>query len=544
MQAKPASNRTKSTRPNVASRLTPTTPTLEDLIAQIKEGEVKVPAFQRPFVWKDAQALNLLDSLASNYPVGSLLLWKTNEKLRTERNIGDFTLPDTDDHSPTDYVLDGQQRLTVVYSCLGAPESDGGFAAGYDLEIEDFVPLSSSPDVTVFPLRALFNTSRLLDFRTALQSRPNREELQTRLDSLVRVLSGYRLPVVTLKNLELDEVCPIFERINSSGTRLSIYDLMVAATWSRDFDLNARTKALASRLERKDFDEIEQSTILKVLSAIHGSSVQREAILQLRELQPDKLDSLVEMARGGLERAADLLVTDFRVHSLDFLPYEAHIVILAAVLTERKALDGTEVARARQWFWRSAFSERFKGASESFVSRGIVQASEFISYGTGSADDFGDVPSGRNLRRLGFRKNGAGSRAFSLALGKRQPLNITNGAVIDTFAALSVYNRHQFHHVFPQAFLRRLGPDIDSNRLMNICFLSASENNRVSDGNPAAYIPDLAAKLNGKADPVFASNLLPVPTAFDYSRASYEDFLDARATVAEDWVGKLCRGEQ
>jgi hypothetical protein len=534
----------KSVRPNVASRLSPTTPTLEDLIAQIKEGEVKVPAFQRPFVWKDEQALQLLDSLASNYPVGSLLLWKTNEKLRTERNIGDFTLPDTDDHSPTDYVLDGQQRLTVIYSCLGAPEDDGGFAAGYDLENETFVAMSDNLPMTIFPLRALFNTSRLLDFRTALQSKPNKDALQSRLDSLVRVLSSYRLPVVTLKNLQLDEVCPIFERINSSGTRLSIYDLMVAATWSREFDLNTRTKELAERLERKDFDRIEQATILKILSAINTNSVQREAVLQLRNVGPEELEKLVEQAQGGLERAVDLLVTDLRVHSLDFLPYEAHIVILATVLADRKALSKGEIVRARQWFWRSAFSERFKGASESFVSRSITQAAAFISEEVGNPDDFGDIPTGRNLQRLGFRKNGAGSRAFSLALGKRHPQNITNGAAIDTFAALSVYNRHQFHHVYPQAYLKRLDSSIDSNRLMNICFLSASENNRVSDGEPAVYIPALEAALGDRAASVFASNLLPALNDFDYEHATYDDFIDARSEVAAEWVRKLCEGEK
>ncbi|MCO7197338.1 DUF262 domain-containing protein [Pseudonocardia sp. McavD-2-B] len=486
--------------------------------------------------------MRLLDSLASNYPVGSLLLWKTAEKLQTERNIGDFTLPETDDHSPTDYVLDGQQRLTVIYSCLGAPEHEGGFAAGYDLVEEEFIPMTNQAPLTVFPLRALFNTSRLLDFRTALQSRPDKDELQRRLDSLIRVLSGYRLPVVTLKNLNLDEVCPIFERINDSGTRLSIYDLMVAATWSRDFDLNVRTKNLATALERKDFDKIEQSTVLKVLSAIHTSSVQRESILQLRNLGATALDELVEKARGGLERAVDLLVTDFRVHSLDFLPYEAHLVILASLFSERKKLKNPELVRARQWFWRSAFSERFKGASESFISRGITQASNFISGESGSADDFGDLPTARNLLRLGFRKNGAGSRAFSLAMGKKGPRNLTNGSAIDTFAALSVYNKHQFHHIFPQAFLKRLDDQIDSNRLMNICFLSASENNEISDGDPCVYIPELARTLGGSAAGVFASSLLPNPSNFDYAKTNYDDFLIARAEIAEKWVQQLCEG--
>lgn len=114
-------------------RLATETPTFADLIAEIKRGSIKIPQFQRKFVWKEPQALKLLDSIANNYPVGSLLMWKTNVKLATERNIGNFKLPKTDDMSPTDYVLDGQQRITVVYASLGAPDNDGGFTPGYDL---------------------------------------------------------------------------------------------------------------------------------------------------------------------------------------------------------------------------------------------------------------------------------------------------------------------------------------------------------------------------------------------------------------------------
>ncbi|WP_203756711.1 GmrSD restriction endonuclease domain-containing protein [Actinoplanes cyaneus] len=531
-------------RPNIASRLEPSTPTLQDLISQIDEGEVKVPAFQRRFVWKDTQALELLDSLASNYPVGSLLLWRTGDKLVTDRNIGDFTLPETDDHSPTDYVLDGQQRLTVIYSCLGAAEESSGFAAGYDL-LEDagFVPLPENPPVHVFPLRILFRTSRLLDFRTALQAHPKGHDLQKDLDNLVRVLTGYRLPVVTLKNLTLDEVCPIFERINSSGTRLSIYDLMVAATWSRNFDLNERAKQLATALEGKDFDEVQGTTLLKVLSALDSNSTDRESIIALRGKPATHLDTLVERAKGALERAVDFFVTEFRVHSLDFLPYEAHLVILAAIFGERKALSDLEVRRVRQWFWRSAFTEHYRGASESFVNKSLAATRSFVLDNAIAADEFGGMPTIRTLLRLGFRKNGAGARAFALAMAKRGPRNITNGSSIDAYSALSVYNKHQFHHIFPQAFLKRTDADADPNRLMNICLLAASENNAISDAEPNVYLPELVNRHGVQAEAIFGSNLLPGPTGFDYGSCSYDDFLEARANAAAVWIGELCGGD-
>ena len=82
-------------RTNTPTRLGTDTSFVKDLLTDISKGEIKIPKFQRKFVWKEAQAFELLDSVAQNYPIGSLLLWKTRIKLAAERNIGDFKLPDT-----------------------------------------------------------------------------------------------------------------------------------------------------------------------------------------------------------------------------------------------------------------------------------------------------------------------------------------------------------------------------------------------------------------------------------------------------------------
>ena len=196
--------------------------------------------------------------------------------MRIERNIGDFELPETDDVEPTDYVLDGQQRLTVIYSCLGANLGAPGFAAGYDLEEEEFIKLPEKSQLHIFPLRRLFNTTELLDFRQALLSHQNNKLMHDRLDALVGTLTDYKIPVVTLKDLTVEEVCPIFERINSSVTPLSTYDLMVAATWTEKFDLNEQTEVVQEALRPKGFSDIEGGTILKCLSAIHFKGIKRE----------------------------------------------------------------------------------------------------------------------------------------------------------------------------------------------------------------------------------------------------------------------------
>ena len=138
--------------------------------------------------------------------------------------------------------------------------------------------------LTIFPLRILFETTKLLNFRSGLISHPESAELQSRLDQLIKVLSSYRIPVVTLKDLSVEEVCPIFERINSSGTRLSTYDLMVAATWSESFDLNNESSKISQSLFGKGFGDIGGDTILKCLSAIHHKGIQKQQVLSLRSL--------------------------------------------------------------------------------------------------------------------------------------------------------------------------------------------------------------------------------------------------------------------
>ncbi len=141
-----------------------------------------------------------------------------------------------------------------------------------------------------------------------------------------------------------------------------------------------------------------------------------------------------------------------------------------------------------------------------------------------------------------FRKNNSRSRAFILALAKQHPCNITNGAAIDTAVALSVYNKKQFHHIFPDAFLRRTRPEVERNYLLNFCMLAAAENNFVGDKDPEEYLPLAVKALGEKADHVFGSNLLPPPSQYDYKSTSLEHFMGARVPIVERVVRDLCDG--
>ncbi len=348
-------------KPDISTKLSTDTAFFGELISDINKGEIKVPQFQRKFVWKDKQALDLLDSIANRYPIGSVLLWKTKEKLNAERNIGNFRLPETDDLTPTNYVLDGQQRMTVIYSCLGAPENESGFCAGYDLQKECFVEIkTSAPNPAIFPLRKLFHTTSLLNYRTALLTLSDSESLQERLDDLIAAFTQYKLPVVTLKDLTIEEVCPIFERINSSGTKLSTYDLMVAATWAENFDLNEKVDRILNDLMIKGYGNTNRATILKAISAIELESIQDRSLRTLRELSTGTIDDLIEKTKQALLKAVDVLSTQFGVLSWDFLSYEAVLIITTYVFRDAKQLSAEQATRLKEWFWRSSLGNDIK----------------------------------------------------------------------------------------------------------------------------------------------------------------------------------------
>lgn len=528
------------------NRLSTNTPYIRDINERVRSGEMKVPKFQRPFVWDEAQALALLDSLRKNYPIGSLLLWRTSQKLKTERDFGAFQLPSVDDMSPTEYVLDGQQRVTVLFSVFGAKDEDPGFRAVYDLRVEDFrVQGDDLAEAHQFPLRWLYQTTPLLNFRTGLQGLADAAVLQERFDALVDTLTSYQIPVVSLRDLSLEEVGPIFERINSSGTPLSIFDLMVAATWSAGFDLNDKVDEITVALAPKNYGDIKGTTVLKCLAAVEYDSVSRERVLALRTVgaKSSSINKLVDKTKKALLRAVDLLLTEFKIYSLDFLPYEAHLLILTHVFANNKRLTAAQTKRLRQWFWRSSFSERYRGTNDAFVSKDLDTVAQFIQLGTGAtADDFGTVPVASDLKASVFRKNNSRSRAFALALAKAKPRNLTNGTEVDTADALSVYNKKQFHHIFPEGYLRNLDPSVERSRLLNFCMLAASENNLISDEDPHDYLPRLLAGHGSEADSIFESNLMPRSTDFDYATASLETFLAARLPLIQAKVSVLCEG--
>ena len=522
-----------------ASRIETNTKFIRDLVTDIATGETKIPQFQRKFVWKHPQALDLLDSILKNYPVGSLLLWRTSKKLATERNIGDFKLPSTEELSPTNYVLDGQQRLTVIYSCLGATDDEGGFVAIYNLIEERFEEINESGPYK-FNLRHVFDTTKLLNFRAGLVSHENANELQKRLDKLIDSVHNYKFPVVTLKDLSIEEVGTIFERINSSGTKLSVYDLMVAATWTQNFSLDDRVQEILDSLQVKKFSDIEQNSILKCMSAVHSGSVKKRSIFGLRDLTESQMITLADKTKASLLKSVDLFSNEFNVFGNDFLPYEAQLVIICYIFSKHSSLSHTQLEKIKKWFWLSSFGERYRVGGEGFLTNDLTLIDDYLDdNSTVKPSEFGDIPDADKISKIQFRKNNSRSVAFTLAISLRRPKSVMTGAVVELNQALSLYNQKHFHHFYPKAHLKRENDDDNMNSVANIVMLSASDNIAISDNDPRTYVAELAGQLSVIGDEVFSSNLLPKPSTFSYPDSSFGEFVVERSKIIHEYLLSL-----
>jgi len=509
----------------------------------VNAGEVKIPKFQRGFVWQKSDVLALLESLLQGYPIGSLLFWRTEQKLKSERDIQGFSLPPTPDKYPTNYVLDGQQRLTTIYGVLsykGSPDQPHILSVAYDLRKKELRHRQPRDPQWCLPLNVMFDFARFNQFQQSLTALPDGNELNDEALRVNETLREYQVPVVTLTERTLDEVCPIFERINSTGTKLTVYDLMVAATFSEDFDLNEEVKALGQAVERRNFC-IDGDCILRTVSALRGKSVKKKAILALRDIPPSELREDLTTTRKAMEKAIDFLRTEVGVVSSDFLPYEAQLTVLSKVFSLcEDPLAPEQRARLRTWFWLSSFHERYRGASDSVLDGDIDLCLPFLG-GTDPLSPPLKKVEPDDLKGRDFRKGTAVTHAYVALLATCHPCGIVDGAPVDVEGSLSWENQREFHHIFPKGYLATC-PEKDRQRqsdLANIMLLPSGPNKQISSEKPSVYMSRIKQQHGPAFDKILASNLIPPLEDSGLLIDDFEYFLAVRLEMIVDKIGYL-----
>ncbi|OYO05287.1 DUF262 domain-containing protein [Enemella evansiae] len=520
----------------------PTPERILQLANRVLTGDIVLPEFQRPFVWKRRQILELMDSIFRNYPIGSLLVWESKQELASKRTIADLQVAQRSETYPVNYLLDGQQRLSAVCGAIyWTPKENSRsiWNVVFDLRTSKFFhseQLDGHPAHQI-PLRRLANAPEFYKYLTPIDD----QELKDRADLLFTRFLEYQVPLVTLGDMSIDDVAPVFERINSTGTRLTIYDLMRAATWSPDFDLGTTVDSIRSNLETKKFDSLDNKTFLRTLGAAAGGDFSASSIEALRDLDKDRLQVAADAMKSASLRAADFLATEIGAPRAESLPYANQFAVLCEVFRLLPHPDAAQLTEITRWFWLTTLSGYFGGWDSGQMTQDTRQIRAFAA---GSADTLGEggiIPSQSLWRMKPFRSNSAVSKMLALILAHQGPHDLINGQRIDTDKSLAWSNDKEYHHFFPKAYLARQGVDGNTaNAVGNIVLLTSVSNIEIRDKAPSEYLSQIIHE-SGRDCLVerLASNLVPESALDAALDDDYTAFLEIRGAHLHAHINAL-----
>lgn len=540
---------------------------IEKIIFKIEDGDIKIPAFQRGYVWDESQVIDLLDSIYKDYPIGSILLWLANKdvRLRSTRNIAGISLPKRKDEYPVNYVLDGQQRLSSLYAIfkhghdgveyetegIGIPKHSI-FDVYFDIEKKRFLHSNDLPkyishkknQLSVFDVHkneAFIKFSHILDHESLLTaiSELDKSQRSTVID-LQKKFNNYEIPIVTISGRSKQEVGVIFERINNTGTPLTTLDLMIAWTWSDNFNLREEINVVIDDLDDKGFGNVPDKLILQCISSQVSEKVSTEEILKL---ETAVVRSRMAKAKKSLDKAIDFLSTHIGIVSSDFLPNNLQVVPIAYFFSRVAMPTPLQINLLTSWFWKNSFADRYRYDT----ARRIYEDIQFIkSIINGDVKSTGSIKSAvtkDSFIKQPFSKISAFTKAYLLLLAKKEPLNLLTGEKVDVGRALSNYNHKEYHHIFPKAFLKKKGKDKGKiNCLANFCYLPSLANKKISARAPSDYILSKKVETNlfSEADSgdsnifsneeIMDSNLFPKIESL-YSNDDFEKFIKERSKI-------------
>lgn len=225
-----------------SEKFTNTSITIKGLLGLIEAKDIAIPEIQRPFVWKNSQVRDLIDSLYKGYPTGYIILWKNpNVKLK------DGTMS-----SGKKVIIDGQQRITALMTAVAARKVFNNEFKECRVKIAfdpfaalDYLKGNSEEEIFAVQTPAHLKSKRWIpDIADIFGSQfsswtfiPNYisenpemsgDNLQTVLNKL-KGIETTQIGVIELsEKLDIDVVTDIFIRINSKGTPLSQGDFVMS----------------------------------------------------------------------------------------------------------------------------------------------------------------------------------------------------------------------------------------------------------------------------------------------------------------------------
>lgn len=530
---------------------------LADLLKAIVEGKIQLPDFQRGWVWDDEHIRSLLVSIARSFPVGAVMLLETGGEARFKiRPVEGVDLPPG--AKVEQLILDGQQRLTsltqvlmlrkpvqtrdekkreikrhyyinIETALLGEQsyadaifgvEEDRTLRTNFGRDIsKDLRTPEAEYETFCFPCSQILNSDAWEEGLTAHDAGKLPRYMKFR-STFLAPFRNYDIPVIELKKENRKEaVCLVFEKVNTGGVPLSVFELMTA-TYAAD-GLNLRDEWYGSERERVEgirqrFSQsrllraIEPTDFLQGLTLLHtyerrkadlaagktgnqatGVSAKRESVLDLPLEAYKKWKDRLEQ---GFKLAAKFLRKESFFSTRD-LPYRTQLVPLATILAllgerwlEPKVLD-----KLRRWFWCGVLGELYGGAVESRFALDLQEMTDWIAGGAqlpATVQDASFQPQRLDTLRS---RNSAAYKGISVLVQRNGAQDFYWKTTIrDLDESDWDESKLDIHHVFPRKWCEENGiPPRRYNSILNKTAISYKANRMVGKKAPSEYLEQL-----------------------------------------------------
>jgi len=546
-----------------------------DLPALLKRIQAKlyvIPQFQRDFVWRESQVKLLIDSIARNYPIGSLLtLTKSPQIPLQSRDIEAAFLDDEmetereqmeDPAQETQFVLDGQQRITAIaraflnshpkrnyYFDLKAMhehfhEEDTGWIVTRERgkspqERRDKGRLLRA-DVVRDQQKTDIYVSEYLedsgDFPQFVTERLALRQAAARIKGVFETIRKFQVPVVVLdRDAPLESVCRVFETINSTGTRLTTFDLAVARFFPaldlrKMFDESRRVYP-----ELAEF-EVDGERVLQILALWNAHvnnrfpEATRAVLLNLNE----------EFVNKNWDRAAESLARAYSwvrrngVRKPTWLSMPGLLVSLAvfnithADWIEKPAPNYQTILR--RWYFSKAMQPVKSTATNYGIGQDFALLAQWAEF-----DKNLDIPSVHiSVEKLqnSIRHRDNRYRVLQCIMAMKATEDLMTGKSLESESV-------DDHHIFP-----RSTPNLNSatiNSLPNRIVVSSSTNRQLGSKQPLEYFEtlrddaikkEICAAVNQRLAYCFIPGRIESPDFLkQFESPNFEVFLRERALL-------------
>ena len=561
---------------------------LVSLIEKAKSGEIVLPQFQRYFVWSRDDITDLLLSILKNYFIGTFLLLRVERDNLpfAQRSIRGVDLREID-LKPTWMILDGQQRITSLYYVFNAPSLSlrwTKYPYRFFLDLNEIN--EDKIDESIFSERAdrcsEFNNPQyqfenlIIPFTMI----PNWHEWRMqyeeyiikkdkefyfekyfpiflkRWEKIIYNILNYSVSTIEMGKIDPDnteeiaEVCTVFEKMNSTGVDLSVFDLLTARLYIHKINLH---KLWEEYLDKSKFiHEFSDDNpdpygifILRTIALIRKLEVKSKNLVNLSANYFIKdWKSATKYFDKALQRITSTNPDGFGVFDKKWMPYTTMISVMAAFLHYIETVKGISQSNAlrllKKWYWGSVFLERYSGAIESTIYRDYNDLVNFVKAGTmpGIINEItADIINNPNFSLIEINRRNAQYKAIMSLLA------IEGAKDFSADDSIQFYELDD-HHIFPRSYLRKIKihgkrkyEDSLINSVINKTLISSKTNRRISRRKPSDYVKNLIPPSS--CDDILSSHFISKNAKKTMLKDDYEPFLKEREKMIVDIIRSL-----